>query len=861
MMKNSNPSLALFFLVMVVLFSSPAWAGVDRLVGPGQTYSTISAAMSASSSGDRIIVYDKVGGYTELVSITEGVQVLAAAGNNPIINEDSFSQNGVVQFANSSVTGICVMDGFQIKGGNTTSQNRVIWLRDKGILRNCQIVQTGSVAPELITVGSGAGEITNCTFTLSSGIAINAVPSSEAFIISGCTITNTGTAGTEYGIEWTETSNFTGGNFAEITGCNLIMGKGTGIWLRGNGSDTQVSGCDIKFTSSSTADIGILSEGTAYTNYGVNIRDNLITVPSGTGVKVQLTSGAAYHKVQFCTIDNVKYGVNDTNGGTVTNCIASNISGGGKAFTVAGSSTATYCITDQNNGYASGDQGTGSLDNENPLYRDPSNRDYGLRVDSYGNSLNNGSLKKIGAFLVTFMEGTLVRTSQTGAGSIDFIGDETIPSGKTLTLNPSTVIRASALSDHQSGGSDASRCELIVNGSFVCDEADMKSNDDTPGSDDWWGISISSTGTAHLMNNATIQDCKYGVSASHPHTPTIIEETTFSNISVVPLALGNIPVADSVNVVGNTIYVGAGSGIQMSSDCSGLHLDNNTISGNSSSDYGIFTNLMNSTATPRIQGNSFTGFSNGDAIRLTSGAAVINANTVSGCHYGIEILAGTHLIGTAGSNYSDNYITSCTNGVRCVGSSANPTVRENRIYSNTDGVVARSDAQPDLGNASQGGDNSIYSNSSHCVVNTSLGTGVTAIGNWWGSCNQPSCTSGIVVTVDWLCSQPTAEFVEIGPNAPTPGLRITRVSPNPAREGAAIGYSLGSDEQAVSYELFDIAGRLILKGAEPGQSAGEGMLALSFRGPDGKLLQSGVYLLRLVGSSGSETTAKLVVAR
>ena len=76
---------ALLISLVLVAFSSSAFA-VDLLVGAGQTYTSVSAALTAAAAGDTIIIMDS-GTYTEAATLTinKSVAIVAAAGANPTL--------------------------------------------------------------------------------------------------------------------------------------------------------------------------------------------------------------------------------------------------------------------------------------------------------------------------------------------------------------------------------------------------------------------------------------------------------------------------------------------------------------------------------------------------------------------------------------------------------------------------------------------------------------------------------------------------------------------------------------------------------------------------------------------------------
>jgi len=73
-------------------------------------------------------------------------------------------------------------------------------------------------------------------------------------------------------------------------------------------------------------------------------------------------------------------------------------------------------------------------------------------------------------------------------------GDVTIGSGNTLTIEAGVEVRFLKVSDDQSSGQDANRCELNINGGSLIAEGTASdsiyfvSNAESPGDDDWYGI-------------------------------------------------------------------------------------------------------------------------------------------------------------------------------------------------------------------------------------------------------------------------------------------------------------------------------------------------------------------------------------
>jgi hypothetical protein len=91
-------------------------------------------------------------------------------------------------------------------------------------------------------------------------------------------------------------------------------------------------------------------------------------------------------------------------------------------------------------------------------------------------------------------EGTLPRNETwSGPAPILLTGDVVVPAGTSLTIEPGTTILVQPLADNSRGGLDASRIELIVEGSLRAQgngpgSIVMTSDSSTPEKGDWYGI-------------------------------------------------------------------------------------------------------------------------------------------------------------------------------------------------------------------------------------------------------------------------------------------------------------------------------------------------------------------------------------
>lgn len=135
---------------------------------------------------------------------------------------------------------------------------------------------------------------------------------------------------------------------------------------------------------------------------------------------------------------------------------------------------------------------------------------------------------------------------------------------------------------------------------------------------------------------------------------------------------------------------------------------------------GIF---ITGTGTPKVEDNVFTANKgNGISVARTAQGEIRN-NLFQSTGFGIAIG------GTSAPLVEGNQIVQNTDGI-VVSDSARPVLRKNVIENNTrDGVVAITNAQPNLGTADEPGENLIQNNGRYDVYNATRSNTILAVGN------------------------------------------------------------------------------------------------------------------------------------
>ncbi len=861
--------------------------------------------------------------YADAFTVKSGVRVVAKSGQTPIIDGGSLRATAVA-FAPGASSGT-ILQGFTIRGGTDTVVvvrgsgtirdctigdisstippygSAGIHIEGDGSVKHCTISMTKHVNAGIRALGPIL--VDSCTVETNStggpAVAVALVESDGAPLLQASSVSGPGAGLREavtgegtvsldnVNIGLTGGSGVTGIQHSDggltLSNCVIDLPDGTGILCGWQSVATTLAmfdctidvdyGTGIDCEAGSVAGFNTVVTIHEADTYNTGIQVATSSGPNVSTVKGVLVRGLTHYGagvdvfddgavIENVTVDGFELGFYDSNHGsvknTVQNCIASNYGNVGFDYV-----TAAYCIADGSGSTAYGDCVTDATDKtEDPLYCDASGGAFTLRVDSYGNPHNNGSGEEIGAYPVACMYGTLVRDADyEEGGTLDFPGDLTVPSGKTLTLGAATTVKAGP-GDSQDGGADTTLTELVVDGTLdvtgtSADGVTFDSGASPRGEGDWYGLYAGDGSTMNLAY-ATVKYAETGA-AYDDADGGIVRHCTFSNNENLDLVVG-VYSSSSVEVDTCTVDVGGGSGIQLTNDGSGVNLIGNSVYGGFSSVRGIYGLLDSGTGT--ASGNSVSGFVFGSAIGIHSGGMTFVKNNVSGSKYGFEVTGGTAVLGDTTDSGSDNLAHGNTDGLYCTGAGVAPTVRESQFYSNSVGVLARSSASPDLGNSAHHGYNSFYSNTSYCVRNTTSGTAVDALGDWWGSCSAPTCTSGPVLTLLWLCSQPASveePIAQVGDGRP--GFRVMGAAPNPTAGAGRILFHLDGAPSRVEAQVFDVAGRLVRSLGPEEFPAGDQALTWDGRDRSGRPVGEGLYFVRVQAGSEPAATTKILVVR
>ncbi len=241
-------------------------------VGPGQSYTTIQGAISASSPGDTI--YVDGGHYTEIVNANKPVTLIGivnGAGYLPVIDAAGHGGNAV----NITASGV-TLDGFTIQGATAGAG---VFIDGSDILLKNLNVQSN--AEGILANASENVQIAHCSFS-DNAADIVAIPGNDHLTIRDCTIRNS-TGGysillleTEYvTIENVAMENVNAGIFSILsnhTTCSKVSITNCGMGILAQfGHNNRIIECAVTTTGTSGLGIGIIQAE------AVEIKDTICT--------------------------------------------------------------------------------------------------------------------------------------------------------------------------------------------------------------------------------------------------------------------------------------------------------------------------------------------------------------------------------------------------------------------------------------------------------------------------------------------------------------------------------------------------------------------------------------------------------
>ena len=777
------------------------------------------------------------------------------------------------------------VEGLIIEGGSSTDY--MVKVAGAATVNNCTIIDDGNQF-DVSGVELWAGAtLSDCTITLTSGygraVMVCGSSSSEPTVVSGNVIAVDIGASAGSQVEGVFVNDaFTGVSYTDVTGNqiefdgafgdagvgilidedayhtditdNYIIGGNDGVFCIAT-FDTDISG--NVFEDFDFSGVRLFGGDVAVTN-NTMIRGTCISGPDGIRIEPPFSTSASEFENNLFV--DLSYGIY---------VIQASISGYWVISHNAYWETSAGCGSKCNKTLT----GTECADDLEPIFCDAKEAPvakYSHRIDSAIAPGNNGWSEMVGAYGMECAWGTLQYDATLLSNeSALVLEDVTVPTGKTLTMGPGSALEFDE-DDNSSGGASSTENELIVNGTLDVNgtsgnHVEFVSAKTSQAAGDWERIEIKSGGEATIdyavVKHGTI-GVKYGSNeAGH------IKNSIFSDNESYDVLIGSPGAAQNdVTVSDNTITVGGGSGIELWTDyVDGTIVENNTISGSSASSNGIVFNTYSTGTTPIVKGNTITGFTNGAGI-LTVSDAAITQNTCTGNKWGIKVTAGTPTLGSSSSS-SDNVLEENTTGIFVDGSTATPKVRNNKIRTNSFGVLAKGNGNPDLGqSASDPGNNTFTGNTSYCIWNRNKSGTLSAQYNYFGTCIgglPPSalCINGSVDVANGLCTEPASRSFEIGPVDVGTGIRLLGVQPNPISAGGAIVFTLSEDATRVGARIFDVAGRLVRTYPSRVYGPGEHRLGWDGRDGGGRPVRGGIYFVRLEGPGVNVRTAKVLVAR
>jgi hypothetical protein len=450
-------------------------------------------------------------------------------------------------------------------------------------------------------------------------------------------------------------------------------------------------------------------------------------------------------------------------------------------------------------------------------------------------------------------------------------GDLTIPSGKSLTLLPGTAIYTAT---------PASR-KIRVEGTLYSlgsaeNPVQIGGHTSLNPTGEWEGIEVATDGALYL-NHTRITNGWNGVrvpayegTQQGANDVLWIADCEFADNREQDILIKREPTITAltpalITISGCEFDVGSGAngqetmiGIELEGPMKGTVISGNTFYGTGGvggSKSGVEFDHPGGASTPRIEGNTFSGFSVGQGLKLGGGAATVRGNTFSSSKYGVNVTAGTHVIAPALSTQLGNTFSSNGTAGAYIGGGS-PRFHRNLFTGNYNGAISKN-ATPDFGTATNHGQNSFVSYTNKCLWNQSATT-VMAKGNYWGiPCPDSTEILTCGVNINYfpaLCSSPLSNpgrdvAVERVASSSAPLVSLTGTV---VREDAEFSVTRTGTEDWTEFRVYDVLGRL--RSLIPLSGQREGSERVNWKPVDrsGGRLPNGIYF-GTVRSRSSET--------
>ena len=234
-----------------------------------------------------------------------------------------------------------------------------------------------------------------------------------------------------------------------------------------------------------------------------------------------------------------------------------------------------------------------------------------------------------------------INANTTWSGNVRITGDVTVNSGATLTISPGTTVNFDFNSDDQVGGSNTSRCELIINGGTL--NASGTSGSPilfTSGPDplrtkvkgDWYGISVVSGGNITMIF-CTVEYANTGLKLTSVSTTKVFQDSTFQQSTTFGMDCAITATATRCTFQQNATGVNIQGGATVTfNNCSAIK---NVTDGIDCAGSAALTATV-------VNNNGQTGIYSGTA------GANLNAARCSFCYnrFGIDFGGGGQVVGT-----------------------------------------------------------------------------------------------------------------------------------------------------------------------------------------------------------------------